>query len=245
MSILDIVIFALLGLAFILGLIKGFGNKGINSVANAAGILLAYFAGIPVARALMNTTLGYSTLTGFYESKLPTTGVFTETLSTDLFTRNSQLSSGLSALHIPSFFQGIFVNRVTVPTDNVSKALSSSFAFLTLIAIFFILFYLVGFLLIKLILGKIRDTVFGEGGKSFIGRLSEGLVDIVRMSLFIFVVFFLLLLVDNLMVKNGNNTLDNFFIDQLKLSDSSSFGVGRIFYNAADSFLKWISLKGK
>ncbi|MFA6861078.1 MAG: hypothetical protein WCR56_01680 [Bacilli bacterium] len=246
MGTIDIVILILLILAFLWGFIKGFGKHGVGRFAFLGGCLVGYFGGVPLARVVMSTSFGMDTLTSFYASKLPTTTSFTTVLTTDMTSDATQslMSTALTELKFPTFFQSMFITRATVLDKTVSSALGSSFAFWTLIGFFVLLFFLLTFFIIKAICSK-KDgtTIFGENGKGFLGRIAGSVSKIVIMGIIIFALMLVIVLIDQLTYSKGITNVHDWLTSDLKLNDSSTFSIGRLFYNSAASFMNWITLR--
>lgn len=240
MGIIDIVILVLLLLSVILGLIKGFSKKRITPYLMGISAFVAYMGGIPLSRALMNSSLGYDMLQGKYYELLPVTDAFTQSVMTDESSRITQFKSALSELKIPSFFQGMFISRVMDNTGSVATALASSFANLTLITICFTVIFLLCFIILSCIMKPIWNTIFGENGKGFVGRLFGALFTAFKTVALIIVVLWLVTLVDQVMLKYDNDTLHTFLVSDLSLEDTSHFSIGRFFYETASSFSAWI-----
>lgn len=236
--IIDIIIIVLLVLACVIGFIKGFSIKRLTPALLCLSFFVAYMVGIPLARLLMNTKFGYSLIQGAYYNNIPNSGIFIESVDQENYL--SQFKKGLTELNIPSFFQGLFTNRVIDYSLDVRTALASSFASLTLSASCFLLIFLIAFIVLRLILKPIWDTAFGEEGKNINGRIFGLVLTASKMVLTILCVLIVVSLVNQLMVKFGNNTLNDFLVDDLKLA-SSSFSIGKFFYSTASSLLTWIS----
>lgn len=240
MGTIDIIIAVWLAAAALLGLLFGYGKKGVNRLCTMLGILAGYYFGVPSARGVMNTVFGFDILTNAYITILPKTEVFTQDLI--MSTSESQLGAALSALNIPTFFHGVFLGKVTVTTSTVATGLASSFAFLTLIAFFFLLFFLPTFFLAKFLLGgnKDRDGLFGENGRNFLGRIAGAVHRVFQSTLTILLIFAIVILVSELLASKGITVLQDWLNADLKLEESS-FSIGRLFYNLASSFMKWIN----
>lgn len=210
------------------------------------GCLAGYFIGVPVAHALMNTRLGYDFLTPAIQGKLPDSSAFQTSLAgLDTSAQQSAMSAALKELSIPVFFHGMFTARAIRLDSTVSLALASSFAFWILIAVFFLLFFLVGFILTKAILGKHgdREEIFGDDGKAFLGRVAGMLRSLLTVSFIIFGLMMVIVLISQLMISAGNTSFQEWLSKDLRLTASNSFSIGRIFYNSASSFLEWITLR--
>lgn len=245
LGFLDYAVIILLALALIWGFIRGFGKGTVKSLATYAGLACGYFVGVPVGRGLMNTTLGNEVLVSFYQGFLPSDGVFATPASLAEFSSAEQtayLSEGLTQLSFPTFFQGMFISKVTLTDGTVARALASSFAFYTLLAICCIVFFLIAYVLVRIIFGKISEVLFGEDGRNMLGRLAGGVKKVVTMGFTICALMVVMVLIDQLMLKAGNETLHTFLDTDLKLNDGSSFSIARMFYNTASALLNWISL---
>jgi len=247
MSTLTIVISILLILFGLFGFLKGFGKGTAKSLASEAGLAAGYFFGVPVARLLMNTGMGKSWLTGLYLGTIPSIDPFTKALETGSDSGSLQaankalLSEGLSTLGIPKFFQGMFLSHVVSYEADVRLALASSFAYWTLIAFFFLLFYLVVTLVLGKILSKAEGLVFGEDGKNFLGRLGGLVKGVLKGSGLILVLLVLLSLVNQLLMNAGNTVLNRWLVDDLAIEDGSKLSLGKFFYQTAEGLIGWVS----
>ena len=245
-SVIDIICFILLALALILGLIKGFGKGTVRSIANYSGLALAYFAGVPLSRQIIGNTkgIGNNFIFDLYFKSLPTTECFTKSLNgLDAIEKTDAMSAALGEIHIPTFFRGFFTSRALILDGSVGQALASSFTFLTITAICFLLLSLIAFILVKTILGKITGFVFGENGKNLLGRIAGMIKALVKTGFMILVVFAIIILINQFMIKADNTVLNDWLVNDLNLSDGSTFSIGRLFYNSANSVLNWISLR--
>lgn len=181
-----------------------------------------------------------------YVSLLPKTEAFTASIAgSDLATRNSQMSTALEEIHIFKIFHSFFTNRATDYTNTVSDALASSFASWTILLIVYVVIFLVVFFLVKIILSPLwKDgSLFGEKGKSFLGRLFGCIRMVFKATMCILFVMAVLSLVSSLMAKFDNPKLLDWINSDLNISDSNSFSIGKMFYNTASYFFEWISLK--
>jgi hypothetical protein len=224
-------------------LIRGFPKSHLSSFASSAGFLLAYYVGGPVSTALMGSDFGGYWLTERYASLLPSSSPFTDALSSDYATRTSQLSSGLTSLSFPKFFQGIFINRVMDVSSDVAHGLASSFSYFTILIGSYLILYLLTFFLIRLIFAPLwSGLAFGENGKSLLGRLAGVIYSSAKGVFFLFAIALVVSLIDNLMLKAGNSSFHSLLVEQLSLDDPSRYSLGRLFYNSADALWQWINL---
>lgn len=245
-GVIDLIIVIFLCLGAVLGFIKGFKKSHLTSFASSCGFLVCYLLGGPIARAIANTDVVSYNLEEAYSSILPSTDTFTALVSTDLETRQSQFAAGLTEMNFPTIFQGIFITRVTDISGDVSHALASSFAYLTVIAITYLVLYLLTFFLVKGLLSPLwnEGSLFGENGKTIPGRICGLIRGVASSAYTLLVLFLVLILINNLMVKAGNTSLNDWLVDDLPLEDPSLFSLGRLFYNTAQSFWGWIPLLG-
>ncbi len=240
---IDWIVIVLLLVALLLGLIKGY-KHGTTRLGVVGGILLGYYAGVPVARALMNTRLGYEFLTGAFKNTLPSTSSF----SVDLAGQNTafkteSLGKALTELNVPSFFQGMVTTNAIVLDGDVKTALASAFANFVLMGVCFLFFFILAFVLCRIIFGKTdrHGDVFGENGKSLMGRFSGAINSMLGMSIYMIIGMTILVLISQLMVKYGNTAFQDWLNSDLKLGDSS-FSIGKIIYNVSGTLLSWINL---
>lgn len=244
LPVLDLIVIVLLILALLVGFFKGFSKKRLSSFASEAGTLVAYFAGGPLAKVLTNTGLS-STIQNAYLGILPDTEAFSTYISTtDLTTQKSQLSTALSEINFPKFIQTMFINRVTDTSSTVGNALASSFTYFSILIGTYLLLFLLVFILLKVLLSPLwKDgSLFGEDGKTFVGRICGMVRQAFKMTLFIFAAFAIMVIISNVMVKFGNTTIQDWIASDLRFDDSSFISVGRFIYNTVDSFFGWISL---
>lgn len=244
-SLIDVICIVLLVLALIIGFITGFPKGTVKSIANYSGLALAYFAGVPVARAIVPTnSISSNFIFDLYYKALPTTDAFTVNIAgMSQIEQVNSMSKALTEMKFPTFFHGFFTSRALVLDGTVSQALASSFTFLTITALCFILLYLVAYILVKAILGKITGLVFGENGKNLLGRLAGMIKCLVSIGFTVLVCMAILITVNQLMINSGNTVLNDWLVEDLRLSDGSTFSIGRLFYNSANSILNWISLR--
>ena len=254
MGIIDIVCIAVIVLFGLIGLVKGFSKGSIRSLASLCGTAVAYFAGVPATFGMMKTGLGTS-LNNFYVGKLPSTATFTQALASatlnpdmsagDIATANSgYLASGLSEVHIVKIFQGLFITHVQDFSSDVQHALASSFGYWTMLAAVIVILFLLVFFLAYFLLKKAGDVAFGEDGKSGLGRIAGLIKGLLQAALYLIVAMIIIVFVNQLMVKGGNNALATWLTNDLKLSDSN-MSIGKLLYNTAGSLLNWISTVGK
>ena len=244
-SIIDLIIYIVLIGAVVLGFIFGFKKKRLTSFAFQVGFVAAYFLGGPLANLLTKTDFSHMIQTSFF-SVLPTTEAFSQPIAADVSSRNAQYTTALNEVHIPSFFQGFFVSHVTDTTTTVGTALASSFAYLSIIAGVYLILFLLAFILVRLILGPLwkEGSLFGEEGKTFVGRLAGAIRMVVKATMTIFTLLIIITVVSNLLVRSGNLALYNWIRSDLNYGNSEGFSIGRLFYNTVDSFLGWIATSG-
>ena len=244
-SIINIGSIIILSIAAIFGFILGFGKGTVKKVANYAGIALGYFAGIPLSQKLISLRgIENVFLFDLYYKNIPTTELFTKSLSNLTFTEKTEaMSSALSEMNFPKFTQGLFTSHALLLDNSVAEALASSFTYLTVIAIAFVLLYLIAYILVRVILGKISGAVFGENGKNFLGRIAGIIKRVFNAGLTLITIMAIIIFVNQLMLKNGNTTLNDWLAEDLRLSDGSYFSLGRLIYNTTGSILNWISLR--
>lgn len=241
MGILDTVFLILLILAALWGFIKGFGKGTVRALANYAGLACGYFFGCAIADAILQGEMNSNPFYNLYLQNLPSTEAFTTSLAGISPTQKTALmSTALSELNIPSLFHGIFTTRALSLEGDVASALASSFTALTITALCFVVLYLVAYIIVKAVLGKITETIFGEDGKSFLGRVAGLVKKVVSVSGMILSLFVVVLLVNNLLIRSGNTTLNDFFVSDLHLNDGNYVSLSRIFYNTAGSFMNWV-----
>lgn len=243
-SLINIISLILLALALIWGFIKGFGKGTVKAIANYAGLALAYFGGIPLGQKLISLRgIENHFIFDLYYKNLPTTDVFSLNMSSlTVQEKNQVMSKALSEMKFPTFTQGIFTSHALILDSSVAEALASSFTFLTVLAICFILLYLFAYILVRIILGKISGLVFGENGKNFLGRIAGMVKYIFKTGLTLLTIMAVIIFINQMMLKNSNTSLNDWLVEDLKLSDGNYFSIGRLIYNTAGSLLNWISL---
>jgi|LAHS01.1.fsa_nt_gb hypothetical protein len=244
LGVIDYIVLILLIVGALVGFIRGFGKNTVRNLAFDSGLALGYFVGIPLSRNLVNIGSLYDhPLFKGYVSLIPESSTFQVSLKgLDAIDQSADMAAGLTEMHFPKFFQGIFISQAILLTSTVGDALASSFTFLTLSAICFVVLFLVTYLVLRIILGKLNDLLFGEDGRNVLGRIAGAIRGMVDVGFAALVLLALLVLVDQLMVRNGNTALHALLESDLKLSDGSYFSIGRLFYNTASSLLAWISL---
>ena len=242
MTTTNIICLVIVSIFSIFGFAKGFKQKTIRTAAFLGGILVAYFVGVPLSNALMHTPFGNETVTGWYLKNIEEATVMLEKLSTDLSKQSLQISTGLSELKIPTIFHGFFISRVYNSSSNVRDAIATSFASSTILGVFFILFFISTFIIIKLVLKKTTAVIFSENGNNFVGRIFGALRGFVYASLLIISIMFIMVLINQIMLRNGFQGFNNFLNDQLGLNDGTRYSLGKMYYNSAAALLNWISL---
>lgn len=243
MGIVDIVILVFLILAVLIGFFKGFKRKHLYSFASTLGCAVGYLCGIPLARSLRGTSFGNITLTNAYRKTRPESGIFAESVSLSQSERAEQLHTALSEIKVPSFFQGFAINHVMDLSGSVSKALASSFSYRTLILGCFILLFLL-VRLIAFLLRPLWNGLFGENGTSIIGRLFGRIYSLAKMSIFLLGARRIRALINQLRIRFGATSRNDFLVSDLKLDNNDAFSIGKLFYDTANSFRQWISLIG-
>ena len=241
-SYLDYFVIIVLALGLIFGLIKGWKVK-ITALSLLIAFLVVFYAGTPICKAIMSTNFGTQTLTDFYASKLPATEAFTNTLDTsNLSMQQSQISAALTEMGVPNFFQGFVISNVYLTTSTVSIAIASSFAYMTILGSLGLLSFILIFVILKLTLGKVSESVFGEDGKGFFGRITGGLLGVFKASVALFIIFVGFTLVNQIMLKSGNTVLQDWLNSQLEISNGSSFSFAKVYYDLGTALFNWISL---
>lgn len=244
-SIIDIVAIAVLAIALIIGLLKGFGKGTVKTIASYCGLGLAYFAGSPTANGIINMTgVSNNFIFDLYFQNLPTSDAFTQNMSSmSALEKTDAMAKAMTELKIPTFFQGFFTNRAMVLDSTVGEALASSFTFFTITALSFVILYLLAYILVRVILGKISNAVFGEDGKNALGRIAGMIKHVVKGAFLLIGVMSVIVFIDQMMIKSGNTSLNDWIVEDLRLTDGNSISLGRILYNTASSLLNWISLR--
>ncbi len=242
MGIFDGVILALIVISAVLGFLRGFGHSSLKRWAFLIGLVSAYFIGVPVARGLMDIALGGEWLTGLYAGILPEEGAFAESLAgLSAASQDVLMSTALDELGCPTFFQGFVTTRAVFVDGTVQTALASSFAYWTLIAASFIIFFLVCYFILNSLFKLIAEPLLGEKGKGIVGRILGLVKSVAKTTLLIIIVMIALVFVDQIMLSIGVSSLHDWIDSDLALN-TSGFSLGRLFYDTAASLLSWISL---
>lgn len=242
-SVIDLVILIVLALGLVWGFLRGFPKKRLDAFASQMGSVVAYFAGGPLCSLLSKTNLTTYIQNGFV-NVLPSSEAFDALIDTsDITIRNNQLSKALSEIHIFKIFQSFFVSHTTDFTNTVKDAIASSFANIILVFAIYLLLFFLTFFIIKLIFSPLwnENSLFGENGKNFLGRVFGGLRMVFKSAVTILCVLIILNLVASLCEKFSNPTLSEWIDKDLNLSDPS-FSIGKLFYKTASSFFGWIGL---
>lgn len=245
MSIIDLIITIVLVASVALGFFVGFKKKNLGAFASECAFLAAYLAGAPLVALIEKTNLG-SLIQSGYAGLLPKSEAFTMSIaSTDLTLRNTQMGNALGEIHIIKIFQGIFTSHATDFTGSVGDALASSFASWTLIGVTYLLLAVGVYILVYAILSPLWSDrgLFGENGKSLVGRICGIIRMLFKSCIFIISVMMVMSLVSSLMVKFDNTALQDWLDVQLNLSDGNAFSIGKMFYKTASGIFDWISLK--
>lgn len=241
MSVLDIVLLVLLVLSAVFGLIKGFGKSSLKRFGFLAAIAASYFIGIPAARGLMQTGLGNDWLVGLYENTIPQTGIFLENVgNVGSIAQQTMLSDALGELGFPAFFRGFFLSGCCLMDGDVSRALASSFAYYTLIAVLFVLFLIVFNVVLHFLFKLIAEPILGENGKGVVGRLLGMVKRVLQTSLILIVLMMVVVFVDELLLNAGVYGMHDWLFDDLGLGNGG-FSLARILYDTAHALLGWIS----
>ena len=242
MSIINIVCLTIVSVFILFGFIKGFKQKTVRSIAFFGALAVAFFVGVPLSNALMYTKFGNETVTGWFLRNIEDSGLLAQVLSTDLTEQTAQLSNGLTELQIPTFFHGLFISRVYYSLGSVRDAIATSFASSAILGFFFTVFFLLTFFIIKYILKKTTSVLFTENGNNFAGRVFGAIRGFIYSSLIIIGLMFIVVLVNQVLLRYGLVELNNFLDKQLSLSNGSKFSLAKFYYNAAAILLNWISL---
>ena len=88
-----------------------------------------------------------------------------------------------------------------------------------------------------------KVSPFGEDGKNMLGRIAGAIQMIVFASVIYYVIMFIVVLISQITFKNGISNVNDFLIKDLKLDNTSSFSLARLFYTYSLSLLNWISLR--
>ena len=248
MSYINLGILILLGIALIAGFIIGFGKKSVAAFANIVGSVAGWFLAHMASNALMTIAFGNEIITGLFMKVLPadSAALSVNPISTDMAERTEQLSAGLGDLKIPQFFRSLFISNVKVVDNSVGRAIASSFAYLTILAVSFIVIYLTIVILIKVICGphgKNGVSIFGENGKNVLGRIAGMALQLFRASCSVLAILCIIVFVSSLLIKFGNITVLQDWIDKdLALESPIDFNIGSMFYKFANSLLGGIGL---
>lgn len=240
----DGILLFLLIFGFIIGFLRGFKHS-LNKLILLGALLIAIYIGIPIGMAIMKTELGQITLTNAYASSLPNTDTFLANVDgVEVVERNNLIMAGYTELKFPKFFAGFFLSKVMVTTSTVKVAIASSFAYYTIVGISFLLFFILAIVLLNVIFKLILQIFqMGEDGKSPLGRFAGGLVGIVKASAIFYGIMFIIVMINQIMMKNGGYSLNNYLVQDLNLNDASSFSLARLFYNYTLPLLNWISAR--
>ncbi len=242
MGVIDIIVLVLLLLSLRIGFFKGFKQKHLYSFASTLGCMAGYLCGVPLAHGLRGTALGNSLLTSAYRKTRPNEGLFMQNVASASEEWTQQLHNALSELHVPAFFQGFVINHVLDLSGSVSLALASSFAYRTLILASFLIVYLLVSTLTIVLLRPLWKRLFGEEGNSLVGRFVGRSYSLARRCLSIFSLLIVFTLINQLRLKFNYTARNDFLVKDLSLDDPSSFSIGRLFYDTANSFRQWITL---
>ena len=242
MGIIDWVILALIVISAVWGLMRGFGHSSLKRWAFLLGLVAAYYIGVPIARGLMDTGFGNDWLTGLYAGLLPEEGAFAESLAgLSAASQEALMSTALTELGCPTFIQGFVTTRAVIVDGTVQTALASSFAYWTLLAASFIIFFLVCYFILNFLFKLIAEPLLGENGKGIVGRILGLVKSVAKTTLLIIIVMIVFVFVDQIMLNMGDSTLHDWIDSDLALN-TSSFSLGRLFHDTAASLLSWISL---
>ncbi len=241
MDIVSIIILALIGLGLIIGIIRGFPTKKLSFWIFMGSLGLGYIGGVPLARYLMDIPLIYDNLQHAYLQLIPSQAPFSDALSSEEATRIEQIKAGLTELKIPGFLQGVFSGKVLDISGAVGEAIASSFTYLTVIAVCFLLIVILVNLLCHLILKLVGKAILGEKGKSFFGRIFGCLLGGSKAIFLILLIMIITSLVNELMVKFGYTVLQDWLNQQLFLDQADTFSIGKFFYQTSSSLLYWIN----
>ena len=244
MGVFDWILLILLIVAALWGLIRGY-KSSIPRLIFIVSIVVAIYAGIPIGTSIMNSQFGQITVTNFYQSKLPDSDVFLKSINgLTIADRNILLNEAFTSLHFPKFFAGFFISKVSVVSETVKAAVASSFAYYTIVGVMFIIFFLLPCIVLNIIYKMIKKvSPFGEDGKNMLGRIAGAIQMIVFASVIYYVIMFIVVLISQITFKNGISNVNDFLIKDLKLDNTSSFSLARLFYTYSLSLLNWISLR--
>lgn len=242
MSVINLFCLLVVSILVLFGFIRGFRQKTIRTAAFFTGLVSVIFLANPISNLIMRSIIGSDWLTGLYLKNIDSSDVMTVILNDDLTSNSNVLSLGLEELNIPSIFHGFFISNVFISNSSVRVALASSFANSTILLFFIILLFSITFFLIRLFLKKATDTVFGEKGNNFAGRIFGALRGFAYATIILVGLMFIIVLINQIMITNSFLSLNNYLDAQLKLSDGKSYSLGKIYFNMAAALLNWISL---
>ncbi len=241
MGIIDWIILFLIVLAALVGFFKGFGHSSLKKWAFIIGIVLAYFIGVPAARGLMNLGIG-DWLTEIYVGLIPSDGAFAESLAgLSAASQDALMAEALTEWGCPTFFQGFVTTNAVFVDGTVAYAISSSLAYWTFIGALFLLLAIICFAILNFLFKLIAEPILGKKGKGLIGRILGIVKHVAKSSFSILVIMLIVVLIDQIMLTFGNSAFHDWIDSDLSLN-TSSFSLGRLFYDTAASMLSWISL---
>ncbi|MDY5970516.1 MAG: hypothetical protein SPI99_02310 [Candidatus Enterosoma sp.] len=235
MSYINIVIYVLLGLSVLIGFIRGFKMKRIHTFLFLVAGFCGYMVGLPLARGLMDTALGSSLLQNAYLSILPESPLMASAYD------SSFVKDALTEVGIPNFFQGIFSGKIVDGTSSMANAIASSFANVTITYACVLLIFFIVFFVLRFALKPFWDGLFGEEGKSFLGRVFGIVIQAAKTTFSVLVLLAVLSLINEFLVKASITGLNDFLVKDLALDNPEAFSIGKFFYNTSSALLTWIS----
>jgi uncharacterized membrane protein required for colicin V production len=243
-GIMDIVIIVFLVLSVFWGLITGFNKKKLTSFATEVGFVVTYFFGSPLSHFIAQTDLSYH-IQNAYHGLLPTTEAFTaaSVYTTDVTAGKNQIATALNEMNIPGLFHGFVINNIQDASGSVGDAIASSFASLTIIAVVYIVLFLVTFILVKAILSPLwkEGSLFGEDGKTLMGRIAGVIARVAKSTITLITAMIVLTLVAQITAHFGFTGIQDFIDQDLNVADANGFSIARLFYSTASNLFQWIS----
>lgn len=218
---ISIVFLAILIIAFVIGLSRGFIASISVSLGAIIGLVVAFFAAKSLASSLMGAGVFNSLndqVLDYIKEALRQSGhanYINLSMSASAFTQNADFVVAVfEALKIPQVFQSIILNLViaTLPkTGNVivSEAFSTGITYTIAIVISFIAIFamiFIVFIIVKIVAWALRRA--GHKRPSMLSRIAGGIIQLANSFLFIYVIAFVLAMLASSVPAIGQELTD-------------------------------------
>ena len=227
LDIISLIFLIIILVSIISGFKKGFFKIVIRLIKGILSLVLAFIFAKPIANILMETPVGLFIQEHLNDAFVAQGGIFTLTITEA--NKAEVFNYGLAELNIPSFLSNILVNYldelvVLNGSVNVAEALSNSLTFYILVAIGFILVYIV-VLIICSILNKILKNLAKlpiiNPLNRLAGALLNGVIGLISVCLILYLITLIL---------PFSSEFSVWFSETIMLNDPEVFTLSKFLY---------------